>query len=162
MKNSFNITIDKYTLRSTDDYFVVAEIILHNEETPIVRLYREEQGFSIKFVAKEQFYHNTEEQQIFANLFRILVDIINSYMLEEGISMKFNKESTRDAPVLSHFLQMSGIMPLEENYDEELDFEDPLSYNEDEDDYRYDDRDENDDYGYDDTDDFQHGPDDKH
>lgn len=142
MKNSFNLTIDKYILRSTDDYFVVAEIITLDQNLPIVQLYREEMGFSIKFLAKDKFLHNDEDKIVFANLFRILVDIINSFMLEDGVSMKFTKESIKDNPNLGYFLQMAGIFPFEENSDEGVDFQDPLSYNEDKDEYHYDDLDD--------------------
>lgn len=142
MKNSFKISIDKYILRSTDDYFVMAEIVLAEDETPILQWYREEFGFTFKFVAKEPFALTEEEDKTFFNLFKILVDIIQAFMLEEGTSMKFSKELMDDLPMLAQMMKDAGIDPLEEILEEEVDLKDPLDYNEDEDDYRYDDLDD--------------------
>lgn len=146
MTNSFNINIDKYTLRSTDDYFVLAEIIRNDNDTPILQWYREEAGFTFKFLAKEPFADTEEEDRIFVNLFKILIEIIQSFMLEEGTSMKFPNELFHELPILAELLQEVGLNPLVENPEEEVDFQDPLSYNEDSDEYFYDDRDEG--HGY--------------
>ena len=151
MKNSFNITIDKYTLRSTDDYFVMAEIVRNDDNTPILQWYREEENFSFKFVAQKPFACTEEEDNTFVSLFKILVDIINYFMLDEGSSMKFSNELFWDMPILAELLQNAGLRPLAENDDEELDFKDPLEYNEEDDEYRYDDDDDDDDdhnYGH--------------
>jgi len=153
MTNSFNITIDKYTLRSTDDYFVLAEIIRNDNDTPILQWYREELGFTFKFLAKEPFADSEEEDRIFVSLFKILVEIINSFMLEEGHSMKFTNELLREMPILAELLQEAGIKPLVENDEEEVDFKDPLDYNSERDEYFYDDRDEDQGYGHEDFED---------
>jgi len=166
MTNSFNITIDKYTLRSTDDYFVLAEIIRNDNDTTILQWYREEEGFTFKFLTDEPFAETEEEDRIFVNLFKILIDIINDFMLDEGLSMQFTNELFDEMPILASLLHQIGLQPLDENPEEEnpeegIDFKEPLDYNEDRDEYFYDDHDcydNNDDnndenYGYEDFED---------
>lgn len=140
MKNSFNIAIDKYILRSTDDYHVIAEIVLAKDYSPILQWYREESGFTFKFLAKTKFADNQEELKTFMNLFRILIDIINSFMLEDDLSMRFDSETLKDFPILRGLLKQSGLMPLEEEEkdNEDVDTSDPLDYDEQNDDYWYD------------------------
>ena len=139
MKNSFSINVDKYLLRSTDDYHIIAEIVLSEDETPILQWYREEYGFTFKFLSKKPFAKSESEIRNFINLFRILIDIISLFMLEEGTSMKFSRELVEDFPMLTEMMQEAGLEPLEENFNKEVDSKEPLEYNDEEDEYWMDD-----------------------
>lgn len=121
MKNSFNITVGKFTLRSTDDYHVIAEII--REQEPVLQWYREEEGFTFQMFKMEIYANDEEEVKIFIKLFAILVEVVNSFMLEEGHSMRFSSDFLKGYPLLQAMCRVSGIEAVEDEEDfENLDF----------------------------------------
>lgn len=123
--NSFNITIDNFKLRSTENYYVVAEIIRNDTNEVILQWYREENGFTFQFLTDKPFAEDKEEVKTFFKVFSLLVKIINLFIIEDGQVMRFSSEYLESFPILQNLLKASGIQPLEEDCDEhfiDLDF----------------------------------------
>ena len=71
----------------------------------------------------ETYANDKEEVKIFIKLFAILVEVVNSFMLEEGHSMRFSSDFLKGYPLLQAMCRVSGIEAVEDEEDfENLDF----------------------------------------
>ncbi len=125
MTNSFNIVIDEYTARSTDDYHIMAEIVRNSDGVVILQWYREEVGFSFKFLENIPL-DKPEEIKTIVKLFYILVKIVDFFMLDDSTGMKvILGKDMQNFPMLRKMLTFSGVKFEghfeNENYDGPLD-----------------------------------------